>query len=212
MGSSPYLIVPARTQAISHSPSQSYSPPQTNPYTNQAQGAYSPPQQYSPPHQPFVAQYTAPQPQGAYSPPQQLPPQYSSIDNSQYLQTQQQFPPQYNTVEQPNTALASVQQKPGTSWYHVFLEQLAPHELAGLRTWFNKVDKNNSGTIEVGELQQVTFGGQILGATVAAKLVQVFDEDRNGEIDFNEYATMHKFITHMRQVYKFFHLLAGIYK
>lgn len=55
----------------------------------------------------------------------------------------------------------------------------------------------------------MTFGGQPLGYTVASKLIQVFDEDRNGTIDFNEYAAMHKFIGNMRQVnyHLFFHLI-----
>lgn len=47
----------------------------------------------------------------------------------------------------------------------------------------------------------VTFDGRPIGREVAAKLVQVFDEDRNGHIDFTEYASMHKFITHMRQAF-----------
>jgi hypothetical protein len=46
----------------------------------------------------------------------------------------------------------------------------------------------------------VTFGGVPIGLTVAAKLIQVFDENRNGTIDFNEYCTMHRFISQMRQV------------
>jgi len=47
----------------------------------------------------------------------------------------------------------------------------------------------------------VTFDRTPLGIEVARKLVQVFDKDRNGKIDFVEYASMHKFISHMRQAF-----------
>lgn len=84
--------------------------------------------------------------------------------------------------------------------------------MVGLQNWFNTVDRDRSGSIEVQELQQsksnnvalsyrlVTFEGRPIGPQAAAKLIQVFDEDRNGSIDFTEYAIMHKFISHMRQV------------
>jgi Ca2+-binding EF-hand superfamily protein len=47
----------------------------------------------------------------------------------------------------------------------------------------------------------VTFDGRPLGLEAAQKLVKVFDKDRNGRIDFVEYASMHKFITKVRQAF-----------
>uniref|UniRef100_A0A6B2LHS4 EF-hand domain-containing protein n=1 Tax=Arcella intermedia TaxID=1963864 RepID=A0A6B2LHS4_9EUKA len=73
--------------------------------------------------------------------------------------------------------------------------------MAGLKDWFVRVDTDRSGTIEISELQHVTFDRIPIGMEVAAKLVQVFDSDRNGKIDFVEYASMHKFISHMRQAF-----------
>lgn len=96
--------------------------------------------------------------------------------------------------------------------------------MVGLQNWFNQVDRDRSGSIEVQELQQsmffilsciikisddgqiyrayslVTFEGRPIGPQAAAKLIQVFDEDRSASIDFTEYCIMHKFISHMRQV------------
>jgi hypothetical protein len=46
----------------------------------------------------------------------------------------------------------------------------------------------------------VTFDGRPLGFEAALKLVKVFDKDRNGRVDFFEYASMHKFITRVRYV------------
>jgi len=73
--------------------------------------------------------------------------------------------------------------------------------LAQFQAWFNRVDTDKSGTIEAEELQRVMFDSVPLGMEVARKLVQVFDKDRNGSIDFYEYASMHKFIAQMRQAF-----------
>jgi len=73
--------------------------------------------------------------------------------------------------------------------------------MQSLQAWFARVDSDRSGTIEAEELQHVTFDRLPIGLEVARKLVQVFDKDRSGNIDFIEYASMHKFISHMRQAF-----------
>jgi len=78
---------------------------------------------------------------------------------------------------------------------------MTAQEMQNLQAWFVRVDTDHSGTIEAEELQHVTFDRVPLGIEVARKLVQVFDKDRNGKIDFFEYASMHKFISHMRQAF-----------
>jgi Ca2+-binding EF-hand superfamily protein len=57
-------------------------------------------------------------------------------------------------------------------------------------------ESTNSNTFDT-----VTFDGRPLGMEAAQKLIKVFDKDRNGRIDFNEYATMHQFITRVRQAF-----------
>jgi len=73
--------------------------------------------------------------------------------------------------------------------------------MQALQGWFARVDADHSGSIEAEELQHVTFDRIAIGLEVARKLVQVFDKDRSGNIDFFEYASMHKFISHMRQAF-----------
>lgn len=67
--------------------------------------------------------------------------------------------------------------------------------------WFNAVDKDRNGTVDVAELSQLTFGGKPLPFPVAKKLMWIFDKDRNGAIDFAEYITLHKFIASMQRVF-----------
>eukprot|EP01126_Amoeba_proteus_P003968 TRINITY_DN11345_c0_g1_i4.p2 TRINITY_DN11345_c0_g1~~TRINITY_DN11345_c0_g1_i4.p2 ORF type:complete len:179 (+),score=20.54 TRINITY_DN11345_c0_g1_i4:369-905(+) len=102
-------------------------------------------------------------------------------------------------MQPPNQSWNQTSTVPG-NWFSKYYHQTSPYELQMLRSWFDKVDKDHSGTLEVDELQFVTFDSKPIGKTIAAQLVKVFDEDRNGCIDFQEYVIMHNFISHMRQV------------
>jgi Ca2+-binding EF-hand superfamily protein len=82
-----------------------------------------------------------------------------------------------------------------------YYNQLSPQDLAKLKSWFDQIDRDKSGTIEAHELQHVTFDGRPLGMEAAQKLIKVFDKDRNGRITFVEYASMHQFITKVRQAF-----------
>ena len=70
-----------------------------------------------------------------------------------------------------------------------------------ISSWFQAIDKTRRGSITANEIQQCTFGGVPLGFEVAQKLVRVFDKDRSGQIDFYEYAAMHKFLALMQQAF-----------
>lgn len=76
-----------------------------------------------------------------------------------------------------------------------------PNQVRELQQWFARVDSDRSGSISAQELKNLTFGGIPLGYENALKLVKVFDRDRSGGIDFQEYATLHKFITSMQDVF-----------
>eukprot|EP01100_Stratorugosa_tubuloviscum_P013450 TRINITY_DN672_c0_g1_i2.p2 TRINITY_DN672_c0_g1~~TRINITY_DN672_c0_g1_i2.p2 ORF type:complete len:222 (+),score=91.49 TRINITY_DN672_c0_g1_i2:71-736(+) len=65
---------------------------------------------------------------------------------------------------------------------------------AELQAWFRAVDRDNSGTISVTELQTLQFGGRSIEYKTACKLMKVFDRDGNFSIDFNEYVNLHYFI------------------
>jgi len=64
------------------------------------------------------------------------------------------------------------------------------------------MDRDNSGSISANELANVAVGGSVLGIDNGMKLIRVFDVDGNGTIDFNEYASLHKFLLSMQQTFK----------
>jgi len=63
------------------------------------------------------------------------------------------------------------------------------------------VDRDGSGTITADELANVAIGGIRLGIDTAIKLVRIFDVNNNGSIDFQEYASLHKFLLSMQSTF-----------
>lgn len=152
--------------------------------------------------QPMQPQYQTQQPmmQPTYqTQPNMMQPQYQTQQPiQQQYRTQPNNQPQYQTQPQPQYQQT---QQPNNRWYGGYAQQLQQNEVQQLRDWFQRVDTDRSGSIDANELQKVTFGGIPIGYVVAQKLIQVFDENRNGTIDFNEYCTMHRFISQMRQAF-----------
>uniref|UniRef100_A0A6U1VFE7 EF-hand domain-containing protein n=1 Tax=Vannella robusta TaxID=1487602 RepID=A0A6U1VFE7_9EUKA len=79
--------------------------------------------------------------------------------------------------------------------------QLQQQELVEQQRWFTHVDKDRSGSIDAAELSQLTFGGKPLHFSAAKKLLLIFDKDKNANIDFAEYITLHKFIQAMQRAF-----------
>jgi len=64
------------------------------------------------------------------------------------------------------------------------------------------MDKDRSGSIAANELANVAIGGTPIGIETAGKLIRVFDVDKNGTIDFYEYAALHKFLLSMQALFQ----------
>jgi len=67
--------------------------------------------------------------------------------------------------------------------------------MADIQRWFESVDQDRSGTVTAMELAGISFNGAPLGLVAASKLLNVFDKDRSGNVNFHEYAALHKFLT-----------------
>ncbi|KAM9978991.1 hypothetical protein ACTFIZ_000331 [Dictyostelium cf. discoideum] len=82
-------------------------------------------------------------------------------------------------------------------WFYSLYTQIQQAQLYEMQAWFMRVDANRSGTISSGELQYLNIGGTPLGIETATKLIKVFDHNKNGQIDFYEYAALHQFINNL---------------
>eukprot|EP01090_Pellita_catalonica_P023213 TRINITY_DN93_c0_g1_i1.p1 TRINITY_DN93_c0_g1~~TRINITY_DN93_c0_g1_i1.p1 ORF type:complete len:154 (+),score=29.46 TRINITY_DN93_c0_g1_i1:155-616(+) len=63
------------------------------------------------------------------------------------------------------------------------------------------MDRDQSGSIAGNELANVAIGGVTIGIPTAIKLIRIFDVDKNGSIDFYEYAALHKFLLNMQSLF-----------
>jgi peflin len=74
---------------------------------------------------------------------------------------------------------------------------------SALQQWFQAVDRDGSGRIGVNELQAaLSASGNQFSAGTTEKLLLMFDQDRSGQIGFNEFAQLHQFITTMQQGFR----------
>eukprot|EP01088_Endostelium_zonatum_P015321 TRINITY_DN36_c0_g1_i1.p1 TRINITY_DN36_c0_g1~~TRINITY_DN36_c0_g1_i1.p1 ORF type:complete len:304 (-),score=109.79 TRINITY_DN36_c0_g1_i1:62-877(-) len=87
------------------------------------------------------------------------------------------------------------------SWYGGLYNSIGQQEMMEIQNWFRSVDRDGSGTITPAEVAGITFNGQPLGIEVATKLVRVFDKDRSNNIDFHEYAALHKFLATLQTAF-----------
>ncbi|EDR25450.1 Sorcin, putative [Entamoeba dispar SAW760] len=68
-------------------------------------------------------------------------------------------------------------------------------EFRPLQEWFEKTDKDKSGTLELNELKSAKFpGGLRLDEDTCRKLMKIFDMDLSGNIGFYEYLALMKFV------------------
>ncbi|XP_071960253.1 sorcin-like isoform X2 [Antedon mediterranea] len=163
----------------------------SHPAYNPNHGGYGqPPQQYG--QQPHQA-YGAPPPQQAYGAPQQrysAPPQhgYGAPPHQQGYGVPQQgygAPQGYGGGRPGNPGLPP-QGADETLWY-----------------WFKAVDVDHSGSITVNELQQALINGNWshFNEETCRLMVGMFDTDKNGTIDFNEFSALWKYIQEWKQCF-----------
>uniref|UniRef100_A0A7S4I862 EF-hand domain-containing protein n=1 Tax=Vannella robusta TaxID=1487602 RepID=A0A7S4I862_9EUKA len=91
-----------------------------------------------------------------------------------------------------------------TSWMNVYASQ-SHDELFVLEEWFKSVDQDNSGEIDSSELEAaLNAAGDKFEKGTISLMVKIFDIDRNGTIEFNEFVHLFKYINVMRQSFESF--------
>jgi len=106
-----------------------------------------------------------------------------------------QPPPGYGGGGAPQYGTGSV----GASHYFNMLSQ---QEIQVLQQQFNNVDRDRSGQISAAELASVALDGVKFSLDTAQLLVRVFDKDKSGQVAFNEFGALVKFISSMKQAFQ----------
>jgi len=123
-------------------------------------------------------------------------PQQGTFYN-QSQQFNQNQGPMYNSQQ----GFGQVPQTFYQGWCSSYFNQISQQEMGELANWFKTVDRDKSGSISDNELMALQFGNKPIGIDTARKLIAIFDRDKNGNIDFYEYAALHKFLTTMQQAF-----------
>ena len=94
-------------------------------------------------------------------------------------QQPQPQPPQSSTA-----SYSSYNQQPPPAQYQ---SQIPPQEYQQIQQWFQAVDTDRSGQINVQELHRcLSMGGNNFDINVVSRLILAFDSDRSGEIGIHQ--------------------------
>uniref|UniRef100_A0A7S0T9S1 EF-hand domain-containing protein n=1 Tax=Erythrolobus madagascarensis TaxID=708628 RepID=A0A7S0T9S1_9RHOD len=76
-----------------------------------------------------------------------------------------------------------------------------------LYSWFRMVDIDNSGEVDVSELQQALGQARMnFSLHACAMLIRMYDSKRSSTVNFNEFVGLHKFILSVQQSFARFDL------
>lgn len=80
-------------------------------------------------------------------------------------------------------------------WWFPLIERVQPNDFTELKQWFESVDKDKSGTIELNELKKARLPtGATLDDKTILRLMRIFDVDYSGDISFTEFIALWKFL------------------
>lgn len=73
-----------------------------------------------------------------------------------------------------------------------------------IQTWFNAVDRDRSGKINAEELQAALINaqGKNFSGTACQLMIGMFDHDKSGTIDINEFQQLYAYINQWLSVFK----------
>ncbi|ELP87448.1 peflin, putative [Entamoeba invadens IP1] len=103
------------------------------------------------------------------------------------------------------TAAYAADPRVKNEWWYPLASSVAATEFRGYQDWFQKVDKDKSGTLELNELKKATFPGKIkLDDDTCKHLMSIFDIDRSNSIGFYEYLALMKYVELTTAIFKQF--------
>ncbi|GAB1225531.1 hypothetical protein ENUP19_0254G0033 [Entamoeba nuttalli] len=160
----------------------------TSPYSTQ-QSTYTAPQN---PNYPQQQTY-----QGTYSTPQQYPsPQKEQILNQIEVNIFDLHPPAvpaWELSEQrlPQPPSFELQKK----WYFPIIQSIKLQQFSQIIAWFNQVDKDHSGTLEIDEISTGSYPGCIrLSPQTALRFMRIFDTSRTGHLNIYEFIAIYRYL------------------
>ncbi|XP_020596414.1 peflin-like isoform X3 [Phalaenopsis equestris] len=71
-----------------------------------------------------------------------------------------------------------------------------------LKEWFHHVDSNNAGSINASQLKNALAVGNLnFPLTVVQQMIRMYDFDKNGTMDFEEFVALNKFLLKVQNAF-----------
>ncbi|XP_020683555.1 penta-EF hand domain-containing protein 2-like isoform X2 [Dendrobium catenatum] len=71
-----------------------------------------------------------------------------------------------------------------------------------LKEWFHRVDSNNNGSINASQLKNALAVGNLdFPLAVVQQMIRMYDFDRNGTMDFEEFVALNKFLLKVQNAF-----------
>nr|BAN40210.1 hypothetical protein, conserved [Entamoeba invadens] len=161
------------------------------------QSTYAAPQMQQPQQQP-MSQSTYARPQ-QYQQPQQQPQQYQMQPQQQPMEQVNLFqlnPPQIPAWEvSPQKPMIQPSPQLLQKWYYPLIKSIKLEQYNKIFSWFNLVDQDRSGTLEIDELGKATYPGNIrVSPQTALRFMRIFDTQRTGHLGLYEFIGLYRFL------------------
>jgi len=92
-----------------------------------------------------------------------------------------------------------------TPWYAVYYQRCNPQVIQQIYGWFYAVDTDRSGQLDVNEITRaLQQAGMNYALPTMQKAVQIFDMDKTGNINPNEFVALYQFLCTVRESFQSF--------
>ncbi|EMH76097.1 RhoGAP domain containing protein [Entamoeba histolytica HM-1:IMSS-B] len=80
-------------------------------------------------------------------------------------------------------------------WYFPIIQSIKPQQFSQIIAWFNQVDKDHSGTLEIDEISTGSYPGCIrLSPQTALRFMRIFDTSRTGHLNIYEFIAIYRYL------------------
>lgn len=90
----------------------------------------------------------------------------------------------------------------GGSWWQPFFNAVPQVNIGLLQAWFAHTDTDRSGSLSANEICRIDWSGPHFSREVAHRLCRLFDSDKNGQVDFNEFVGMFWMVNELNAAFR----------
>ncbi|KAJ3011962.1 hypothetical protein HKX48_006555 [Thoreauomyces humboldtii] len=145
-------------------------------------------------------------PQNSYGAPSGPPPPNQPYGSQPQQQQQQQQVATYGSAPPPQQSYGQQQQPQGLGFNRPGPPTMPPGADPQLWAWYQSVDTDRSGQIDVKELQNALINGDWSPFSLEAvqMMMQLFDRDNSGTIGFEEFVGLWRYIEDWKRIFQQF--------